>query len=426
MRDRSRGVGGARWQRLAGLATAVALLACEGAEQTPADPVVARVDGKAITRESLDARLWIVLHDLDQARYRKRLEEVTALAQRRLGSGVAPGSAEWEERVKIALMAPVPPRLEIPVGESPIRGPEEAPVTIVEFLDYASGHSRRLQPALARMLEDYSGRVRLAVRNLPLPYHRYARGAAKAALCAGEQGEYWEYHDVLLLEQPDLAPSDLDGYVRRVGLAPGAFERCLNSSRQTRRIDADLMLATALGVTRAGTLFVNGLYLSGRPTRQDLERVIVAELERLGLDAKPTSVDREEGSWGMHEERPLPAFEGEVEIPADLFSEPVALLTLTRGEVETALLDRRGLEAKLEASRGTYSGQRVLRIREVVEGDLFSKLGLQEGDVPIAVNGRFVTVEHNSLFDAFWRGPKVSLLVMRRGLPLAYEVRIGP
>lgn len=396
---------------------------------------LATVDGASIPARMVDLPLRLDLHDLEYARYERRLEQLQRLISERLGPDVPPGSPEWQERVEIRLEPPPPPRLEIPDGDAPIRGAETAPVTLVEFVDFESPHSRRLQPELARALERYPDRVRLLTRDLPLPYHRYAWDAASAAHCAAEQGAYWAYHDALLLKQPELAPTDLLRYAAQLGLDSSRFETCAESGRYAGRIMEDVALAARLGVRRAGTLFANGLYLTGRPGFPEIDRVVRSELVRLGLDAGlPPDVSEmpaqlsEDAPGAADPARPEKARDAErpalPEIPASFSEDPEAVITLSRAEVDRALRERERLDRKLEASAGEFSGQRLLKIRKIEADDFYARLGLEERDVLVIVNGEFVTVEHPTLWDAFETGDRITLVVMRRGLPHTYEYRI--
>jgi hypothetical protein len=282
-----------------------------------------------------------------------------------------------------------------------------------------------------RILGRYPDRVRLLVRDFPLPYHRYARDAAHAAHCAAEQDAYWTYHDVLLLEQPKLAPNDLARYAARLGLDSSRFEACVESGRHSGGIAADVALAASLGVRRAATLFVNGLYLAGSPGYAEIERVVRSELARLGLDVgapwetsdAPARRSQPPGGAMPLEGRPddRPALP---EIPADFLDDPEVVIALSRAEVDRALRERQRLERKLETTAGEFSGQRLLKIGKTDGGDFYSRLGLEERDVLMIVNGEFVTAENNVIWDAFAAGDRVTILVMRRGLPHTYEYRI--
>jgi protein-disulfide isomerase len=414
-------------------------LGCDGPDEVtptqagPEDPIssLATIDGTPIPARAIDLPLRLDLHDLDYARYERRLDQLKLVISEELGPDIVPDSTEWNRRVEIHLKPPPPPRLEIPDGSAPIRGDETADVTLVEFVDFQSAHCRRLQPELVRILERYPDRVRLLVRDLPLPYHRYAWDVAFAAHCAAEQGAYWDYHDLLLLEQPELTPALLVGYAARLGLDSDRFEDCVRSGRYSARISEDVALAARLGVRRAATLFANGLYLTGSPGYVEIDRVVRSEFARLGLDAgaatqaSDATTGRSETQspstpeQARAEERPaLP------EIPAHLLDEPEAVITLSRAEVERALRQRDQLDRKLEVSSGEFSGQRLLKIRKIDGDDFYSRLGLEERDVLMIVNGEFLTVENDTLWDAFETGDRVIILVMRRGLPHTYEYRI--
>src|SRR5436190_1623574 len=81
---------------------------------------------------------------------------------------------------------PVPPLVTVSTDDDPVRGAVDAPVTMVEFIDYQSPYCQRMQPVLRRLLDEYPAHVRLVVRDFPLPVHRDAARAAEAADCAGE------------------------------------------------------------------------------------------------------------------------------------------------------------------------------------------------------------------------------------------------
>ena len=424
--------------RLALLAALLFLSACDRREGETAagrqakppsgDRVVAIVDGSPVRASELETPLRLELHDLELARHQMLIRRLHQLVARHLGDEILPGSPEWAQRVEIRLAPPPPPRLEIPDGDGPIRGSAAGSVTIVEFLDYESPHCRRLQPILLRLLETHQGYVRLRVRDFPRAYHRNAYEAAVAARCAEEQGSYWDYHDVLLLEQPDLSPMDLARYAQHLGLEVERFESCRGSGRHDIRIAADLALGESLGVHRTPTVFVNGLYLGRQPGYEEIDAAIRSEMEggrrtTSGL-TDPKEGDRKETRIGpgRNGEPPLLPLPG---VPLDELPAPEVILSLSRAEVEAALEEREALDRKLEASSGVFSGQRLLKLRAIDERDFYARLGLEEGDVLMLVNGRFVTREQGSIWDAFEQGDVVTLLVMRRGLPHTYRYRIG-
>jgi len=116
---------------------------------------------------------------------------------------------------------------------------------------------------LGHVLAEFSGRVRLVFKDFPLASHNGAIPAAEAARCAGEQGRFWEYHDLLFVAQPAFARADLLTYAARLGLPAEAFTACLDSGRYREAVKADVAEGRAAGVRATPTFFVNGQRLVG-------------------------------------------------------------------------------------------------------------------------------------------------------------------
>lgn len=421
-----------RWRRRTLLAWGLLVTAaCGDTERSARDAspgprpdadVVARVDGQTITRSELDAPLRIELHDLEIAAWTARRQRLERMVGRRLGSAPPPPESEaWNRRVDWLLPRPVPPRFELDTAGAAILGRPEAPIVLTVFVDFASTHVKALQPVLTRLRDRYGESLALAFRQLPLPYHRFAVHAARAARCAHAQGRYRDYADAVFRVGPGFLPEDLTREADRIGLDVSDFGRCRGASRASAEVDADLALAAELGVHRAPTVFVNGIYLTGKPGFDAIDAVVRSELARLGeaVPASGRSSGLEKGGLlAGSKDSPLP------EIPPEALSEPELVLSLRRSDVAAALADRDLLEDRLEATRGEFSGQRLLKIRDVAEGDFFSRLGLRPGDVLLAVNGAFVTQDHDHFLDAFAEGDVVRLLVMRHGRPHTWEYRV--
>jgi protein-disulfide isomerase len=154
---------------------------------------------------------------------------------------------------------------ELPVGDSPIRGPENAPVTIVEFSDYQCPFCARSEPLIKDVMKEYPGKVRFVYKNLPLvSIHSNAMGAAQAAVAAGKQGKYWEMHDLLFANQRALQPDKLKEYAQQLGLDIAKFEADMNSSEVKSAIQNDMNLSRKVGVRGTPTIFVNGKLVENR------------------------------------------------------------------------------------------------------------------------------------------------------------------
>jgi Na+/H+ antiporter NhaA len=139
-----------------------------------------------------------------------------------------------------------------------IRGPADAPVTVVEYGDFECPYCGRAEPAVRELLAAF-GDVRYVWRHLPLTdVHPRADAAAEAAEAAADQGAFWEMHDVLLDHQDALRASDLAGYAEQLGLDLGQFEEALRRRTGAARIAEDVDSADLSGVSGTPTFFING------------------------------------------------------------------------------------------------------------------------------------------------------------------------
>jgi Na+/H+ antiporter NhaA len=139
-----------------------------------------------------------------------------------------------------------------------IRGPEDAPVTLVEYGDFQCPYCGQAEPIVRSLLADF-GDLRYVWRNLPLSdVHANAQAAAEAAEAAGEQGAFWEMHDLLLTHQDELHPRDLVRYAEQLGLDRERFISDMHNQTQRPRIYDDIDSADLSGVSGTPTFFING------------------------------------------------------------------------------------------------------------------------------------------------------------------------
>jgi len=172
------------------------------------------------------------------------------------------------------------PRVEV-AAEGPSMGPEDAPVTIVEFSDFQCPYCSRAEPVIRQVLDRYPERVRLVYRHMPLDsIHPRARPAAVAAVCAERQGRFWDYHAKLFENQKQLSDEDLRRYAEELDLDVAAFEECLGSDDARQQVAADLRAGRDAGVSGTPAFFVNGIMLSGAKPVGAFVEVIEQELER--------------------------------------------------------------------------------------------------------------------------------------------------
>ena len=172
-----------------------------------------------------------------------------------------------------------PPRVNVGFDHSRLRGDVAAPVVIVEFSDFQCPFCRSVEPTLKALLAKYAGRVSLAYRDYPLrEIHPQAQQAAEAARCAGEQGKFWEYHDLLYADGAKLDAGSLAGYARSLGLDVQRFASCLASGKFKQAVEDDLQAGSQAGVEGTPAFFINGIFLSGAQPASAFEQIIEAEL----------------------------------------------------------------------------------------------------------------------------------------------------
>jgi len=158
-------------------------------------------------------------------------------------------------------------------------GPTDAPITIVEFSDYQCPFCRRWHAEVYEsLLAAYPGKIKMVYRNLPLTsIHPDAQAAAEAAMCAGEQNVYWQYHDKLFSSEI-LGSGAYAQYAQELNLDMITFEACVSGEKYKAAIQADSDFAVNLGVRSTPTFFINGLAIVGAQPLDVFQQVIDKEL----------------------------------------------------------------------------------------------------------------------------------------------------
>lgn len=177
-----------------------------------------------------------------------------------------------------------PPRVEVSYDPSRLRGSPQAPVTIVEFSDFQCPFCRREESVLNGLLAKYGSKVSLAYRDFPLQQlHPHAEMSAEAARCAGAQGKFWPYHDLLFTDPPRLDQQSLLKDAKSLGLDESKFRGCLDSHQFQPQVEADSQAGSELGVRGTPTFFINGVVVDGAQPASEFEKIIDQELARKGI-----------------------------------------------------------------------------------------------------------------------------------------------
>jgi protein-disulfide isomerase len=168
-----------------------------------------------------------------------------------------------------------------------VRGPSEAPITLVEYADFECPYCGQAEPIVRELLADF-GDVRYVWRHLPLrDVHPNAQFAAEAAEAAERQGAFWEMHDLLLDHQGALLTADLVGYAERLGLDVARFSRDLRCHVGADRVAQDVDSADLSGVSGTPTFFLNGRRLHGAYDIETLSNAVRLARARAAITPYP-------------------------------------------------------------------------------------------------------------------------------------------
>jgi uncharacterized membrane protein/predicted DsbA family dithiol-disulfide isomerase len=176
---------------------------------------------------------------------------------------------------------------DVPFGPIHSRGPADAPVTIVEFSDFACTHCASAHRALKTVIDRHPDEVRLIFRHFPLDrscnpallqqLHPSACDSAIAAECAGEQDRFWEYHDYLFEHQE---PLDYLAVAADLGLQVERFRECLKRGGARATVARDIRRGTQLGVKSTPTTYINGRAIMGALAEPLYEHAVAIEMGR--------------------------------------------------------------------------------------------------------------------------------------------------
>ena len=159
-----------------------------------------------------------------------------------------------------------------------VRGPEDAPFTLVEYGDYECPDCGRLYVILRDLQQDIASRLRIMFRHYPLSgVHHHAQQAAEAAEAAGAQGKFWEMHTLLFERQNALRTKDLIHYAEELNLDVERFHNELKNETYSERVRADFLAGVQNGVYGTPGLFLNGVRYDGDWGKESLLRLLANE-----------------------------------------------------------------------------------------------------------------------------------------------------
>jgi protein-disulfide isomerase len=164
-------------------------------------------------------------------------------------------------------------------ANTPVKGKPGAKVRVVEFADFQCPYCSRAADTIKQLVAKYGDKVEFTYRHFPLrSIHPDAQRASEIAMCAGEQGKFWEAHDALYAHQDDLAEASAKKFVVDAGVDAGKLDECLTAGRGTTMVDEDFKAGEAAGVEGTPSFFVNGRSFAGNPNVTGLSQAIEEEL----------------------------------------------------------------------------------------------------------------------------------------------------
>ena len=181
-----------------------------------------------------------------------------------------------------------PPFADVNLQDAYVHGTKNPPVTLVEFADYECPYCQKITPELQKLEKEYGDQLAVVYKDFPLPMHRTSQKAAEAARCAGQQGKFWEYHDVLFYSK-QLQVADLKADARVLKLDGDRFDKCLDDGAETAPVKKSLEEAQKLGLTGTPSFFVNGHFFSGAADYAVLKEMV--DLQRATLPRPSTRTE---------------------------------------------------------------------------------------------------------------------------------------
>ncbi|MBN2111693.1 thioredoxin domain-containing protein [Candidatus Woesearchaeota archaeon] len=153
-----------------------------------------------------------------------------------------------------------------------------ASVNVIEFSDFQCPACAAAVSEVHKIRENYGDEVNVIFQHFP--FHTDSFRAAEAAECARDQGKFWEYHDILFMNQGDMKTADLYSYAQILDIDLLQFQACLSSGIKTAVVNEGLELGKEAGLEGTPTFFINSRMLAGVHSFEEMKKIIDAELEK--------------------------------------------------------------------------------------------------------------------------------------------------
>ena len=212
----------------------------------------------------------------------------------------------------------------VKIGDAMSRGPEDAPVTVINFSDFQCPFSKRSVDYMESALKRYNGKIRYVFKHFPLSFHKMAKPASHAAVAARNQGKFWEYYAKLYSDVKNVSEENLVAYAKELKLDMDKFNADRTSAETAAKVQEDITQGALFGVRGTPTLFINGERIVGA-NNSKMEEAIVRhiaageQLKAKGIKDPYTEIVKDGKTKFIPPKREAPAVSQDVykvEIPA--------------------------------------------------------------------------------------------------------------
>ncbi len=169
--------------------------------------------------------------------------------------------------------------VKIPVAGAPVRGPEDARITLVEFSDFECPFCSAAVKQVDLVMAAYPKDIKLIYKQFPLSMHPHAEMAAEASLAARDQGKFWEMYEMLFKNYRRLSSESILAMAKEMGLDMDKFKADLVSGKYKAIVEKDMADGDAAGVYGTPAFYINGKQYNGQLTLAALKPILAAELK---------------------------------------------------------------------------------------------------------------------------------------------------
>jgi protein-disulfide isomerase len=169
--------------------------------------------------------------------------------------------------------------VKIPVAGAPVKGPEDAKITLVEFSDFECPYCSAAAPKVDAILAAYPKDVKLIYKQFPLSMHPHAEMAAEASLAAREQGKFWEMYEALFKNYRQLSQAKISEIAKSLGLDMSKFEAEVSSGKYKSEVKKDITDGEEANVYGTPAFYINGKQYNGELSLAALKPIFAKELQ---------------------------------------------------------------------------------------------------------------------------------------------------